>query len=476
MDDFETVLSKINAKLANAALFYLSNDPERALGLEHLLPNYHVVHIDASQYGEQLMAAGVAQFCLDDETTESTFRSSLKLINAPEFQTYYSQHKKDKNYIQTFKISPAFEKAVTKMGATLANTAAELNRKFENKISQYHELSRAGIRMPETVIGVMSELDFGQLRSQLGEQIVVQFDRGHTGESTFFVDSEAEWSELRAQNTHRTARVSRKLEGLPYTINCCVTSQGTYMGGLSFQLTGVTGLTARAGGTVGNDWSYRAEMGAEQLGQLKQLVTDVGQAMATAGYRGMFGIDLIVSAGQVYLIEINARQPASIPMWTKIQLEMGEVPLAALHLAEFLDIGYDLDVQGYNERNMQPQNFAQVFLRSDADYQIKTHVAMGSYRLQGDNAAVEPDTGEILPGTIFLDEDRDKPLIWQKTCYNIGQINEGAMLLLTPALNRQIDTGDELARLQLRQSAVDEQGQVAAWVVEALLAVKRKMI
>jgi hypothetical protein len=63
MDDtISSLLTGVNDKLAHSACFYLSNDPERALGLEKLLQNFHIVHIDRSQYLDDLDTAGIAIF------------------------------------------------------------------------------------------------------------------------------------------------------------------------------------------------------------------------------------------------------------------------------------------------------------------------------------------------------------------------------------------------------------------------------
>jgi predicted ATP-grasp superfamily ATP-dependent carboligase len=59
--------------------------------------------------------------------------------------------------------------------------------------------------------------------------------------------------------------------------------------------------------------------------------------MQSAGYKGLFGLDFVIDkSGQVFLIEINARQPASTGFHTKLLLKESKIPLNLLHIAEFL--------------------------------------------------------------------------------------------------------------------------------------------
>ena len=167
MDDtIGSLVSKVNNKLEGSAYFYLSNDPERALGLETLLKNYHVVHIDRSQYLDDFAAAGIKYFCLQEELPaeippgQELFRSSLKLIKSPKFLSYFASNKQQINYFQTFKISPAFAISVNGLGGVLLNTPAILNRLFEDKISQYQELTNLPVSLPKTIIAKLSDLSY----------------------------------------------------------------------------------------------------------------------------------------------------------------------------------------------------------------------------------------------------------------------------------------------------------------------------
>lgn len=472
-DNLQSLLGKVNQKLENASLFYLSNDPEKSIGLEKRLINFHPVFIDDSQFIEYFKLNGLKHFSLKENNTAEVFRSSVKLIKSPEFLNYFNTNKRAVNYIQTFKISSPFAFQVEQLKAYSLNTSAQLNRTFEDKITQYQSISKLGIQLPKTVIGVFGELIYSDLVRQFGERFVVQFERGHTGSGTIFINNKDEFENIKKEFPARHVRVSEFLEGREYTINACVGKNGVYIGGLSVQITGIEGLAAFRGATIGNDWSYRQDF-VNGIEGLLDDVKKIGDDMRINGYKGLFGVDLIVlPTGAHRIIEINARQPASIPMYTKIQLLSEQIPLSLIHLAEFMGIEYDIDVNEYNLTNTRPQYYSQVFLRPLDNFVIQTEIKMGIYSLKGDsidnNATIN---NESKGNAIFLDEEKDKALSYVSSGFTINDIKNEGILLMTQKKGLLIKMNGELSRIQLSQSALDATGVLKPWIKEVLLAIK----
>jgi len=471
MDTLDLIVSKINSKLGGTKLFYFTNDPERSLGLEKIVSNYVIVHIDDNEYLDDFEKHNIKYFCLSKSINLGAdfFRSSLKLIKSQEFTNYFNQEKAHTNYMQTFKISPAFELAVRNLGGKPVNTSAKLNRLYEDKISQFQIISKLPICLPKTKVSKLDELNYHVLSTDFGGEFVLQFARGHTGSGTVFIKNESEFNNIKDTFQRRTVKVSEYISGTPYTVNCCITRQGVVFGGLSKQITGIKKLTPLIGSTVGNDWSNQADF-INGINVLENEISIIGEKMREDGYLGMFGLDIIVKEdGGFVFIEINARQPASIPMFTKMQLMQGQIPLALLHLAEFLEIDYKIDIEQYNQDNMRPFNFSQIFVRAQKDCEIKTELQSGIYRLQGDNAGFDPVIKQQVANVIFLDEQRDKALILQKSAYSIDALQDCAgMLLLTQVPGRIIKQNDEFARMQLNTSAFQKNGVLKPWIVEVL--------
>jgi glutathione synthase/RimK-type ligase-like ATP-grasp enzyme len=450
------------------SIFYLANDVERAMGLESLLGNYHIIASESSQVAEILKQNKIKCFVPSIQTN-----NSIKLIKSEEFKEYYNLNKNTTNFIQTFKISPAFENSVRQLNATSLNTSGRLNRLFENKISQYYYLKDIEIKIPDTIIINLSNANYSDLSSKFGNEFIVQFNRGHTGDGTIFVKDNSEFNDLKSIFPNRDVKISKFVDGIAYTINCCVGKTNTYVGGLSYQITGIKELTNNLGGTVGNDWYYREGITKDILSKIITYSTQIGELMRKEGYLGMFGLDLIITADDVYIIEINARQPASIPMYTKMQITSEEVPLSLIHLMEYVGIDYDIDSTEYNIKNTEPLNYSQIFNRAKSEVNVRTEIPTGNYHLRGDSYIHNNDSAFKLP----IDEDMDKILVLENKYYSIDKIiDNSSFILLCPKLNKIVSQGQELIRIQLNSSAMKDHNVVHGWIIESLVAVEKHII
>ncbi|KKQ36339.1 MAG: hypothetical protein US52_C0001G0007 [candidate division WS6 bacterium GW2011_GWA2_37_6] len=472
MSDIDFYLKQVNYKLKETPLFYIANDAERALGLEGLLENFFIVCMDDSDIYSNIHTKYGNIFSLENKTGElnAVFRSSAKLLDSElvkEFIEQKSQGKKDR-FFQTFKITTAFEQRAENYGVKVLNTTSELNKKFENKLSQYTTLSANDIAFPKTIIGKLSDYSFKKLKKQLGQKFVVQFNRGHTGSGTKMIDNESEYVELQNIFPERVARISTFVEGLAYTINACIGKNGIFIGGLNYQITGVEEIAPSKGATVGNDFNYRKLVDAEMKKQIIKEVTMIGEVMRGNGFVGLFGVDLIIGEDETLsIIEINARQPASIPFFTKLQLRNGQVPLSLIHLIEFLGIANHIDADKYSETNTEPFNAGQLFLRNIGTnpFVVNGQLKTGVYKITGnaDNKCLN---------SIKMDDHTEKTLCYIKEGYTIEDIDEAGFLLITQLKGKRVNSGKELARIQSLQPLVDNMGKPFSWAIETLRTVK----
>jgi len=93
-------------------------------------------------------------------------------------------------------------------------------------------------------------------------------------------------------------------------------------GNVSYQITGLKPFTDSQFATVGNDWGATASMlSSGEFRTIRDTIAKLGAKMQKENWRGLFGIDLIkdTKTGRLYLIEINARQPASSPFESALQ-------------------------------------------------------------------------------------------------------------------------------------------------------------
>lgn len=467
----QNLLNQVNEKLRAKPLIYFCKDSERATGLEGLLQNYHVACSD-NNYLTQSLGKKVNLFCEQQLNPGTNITSTLELLSSPYLLNWLKNITKDQAfYGQFFQFNnPSVIKLVNLKGSLLNNDVA-LNRKFEDKLSQYKILSENNIPVPQTIIGNISEFTYTDLATDLGAEIVIQMDRAHTGLGTFFVRNENDWNKTQRSLAGNIVKLSKVIKGAAYTVNGCVTKRGVFVAGLQYQITGIPALTNGEGSTVGNDFSYANELPLQAKQNIFNMVKEVGKLMQNDGFRGLFGIDVVLQDNvNPILIEVNARQTANIALQTRLELKADVTPLSLINLAEFLDI----TIEENPPIEIIPLEGSQVFLRAKTDNFIVNHsLKSGIYRLQSDNAAIDWNSLQLKDGVILIDEEGDKPLVWQKDGFNVGEIenNTGGFVLLIQAKGSVRNRTDEIARMQFNNRIVSSAG-LSPWITEAFTSIE----
>lgn len=485
MDTIDSLTDKINNRIKDTPIFFVTNDAERALGLEKLLNNYHIICIDDNAIIDYMQKENVKVFCLEKELGElnTIFRNSNRLLNHKLTQKYIKQNSQgNKGHLMFFKIAPNLARSAEKLGFKMLNTTAELNQKFELKIPQYEAIKDLDIRLPKTEILKLTEAKYKELVKRLGNNFVLQFNRGHTGGGTVIIYNERELEDLKKQFPQRQARFATQIYGHPYTLNACVTKHGICWGGLSYQITGVEECTSKKAGTVGNDWAYPKELSKKVKGDFDKFTRVIGEEMTKFGFCGMFGLDIVVDKknDEAYMIEINARQPASIPMFTKLQIKEGQIPLSMLAIAEFLNIDYEINIEKYNKKASSSFEAAQLFIRNKFEHKGKLigGIKPGVYRLRGDNSALDWKGGKpkLKPNVIIIDEDRDMPLVFEGDAYAIDGILEGGMLFLCVKEGKIVSSNNEVARIQAQQTLITKNAELQPFVKEIIKGLNKYIV
>ncbi len=461
----------------NGPIFYLCNDPERALGLEDLIKNFHIICIDSPPFIKLARMKGINIYSLAEakKNVNPTYRSSSQLLKDKKVLKYINSNtpKGQKTHIMVFKISLEIEELCKKLNYKILNTTSALNKKFELKISQYNSLNNMSRSFPKTIISTLNKTTYSELNKKLGEKFVIQYNRGHTGNSTVFITNEKEYKEERIKFPNRLARIAQYIEGEIYTLNLCITRFGMLYGGLSYQITGMKGLTSKQGGTVGNDWLYPQKLLKKTQIQLQDIVNKIQDNMFKSGYRGLLGIDIVVTrTNKIYLLEINARQPASTSMHTKLMLNEEFIPLQAFHIAEFMfekDKEYLLFLnkcfnKGLAERNIKkyiqeqnklamiPINAGQIIMRNTKKLKMKiqSHLAQGIY----------------FHNQTFLKTNDG---------YTISDIIPKEYLIMTTKIGQIIKPENEIARIQTLENVVDERGNLTNEISELINKINKKV-
>lgn len=305
---------------AKETVIYVTRDIERALGTQPAA-NYLVVS-NRTAYGEAVQKrhphfVTLVESGRDDATGASVGTGDL--MADPKTLEVFSKTSRAagmKPYILVFKNTARIEPVAREHGWTLINPPAATSEKIENKISQIPWLGELERYLPAHRIEFMKNIRWE------GKPFIIQWAHGHTGAGTLLVRSDQELSALKLKFPERRGRVSSYIEGPSFTLNVVVTPERISQSGISYQITGLAPFTDSPFATIGNDWGLALKMlSAEDKAWIRKLADEVGAKMQKEYWRGLFGIDVIKdsSTGKLFLIEINARQPASTTFESHLQ-------------------------------------------------------------------------------------------------------------------------------------------------------------
>ncbi len=203
--------------------------------------------------------------------------------------------------IVVFKNSPAIERYCKEHNINLLNPSADLSEKIENKITQVEFLGELASLLPKYSIQKVKDITWPT-------PFILQWAHGHTGEGTLLVTDLAQVKDF----PERDCKITEVLKGPTFTVNVVV-GNTIEIGNVSEQITGLKPYTENPYATVGNDWSV-----ASPKEEITAMAQKIGEKMKAAGWKGLFGIDVLL-ADRLYLIEINARQPASATYESTLQ-------------------------------------------------------------------------------------------------------------------------------------------------------------
>jgi hypothetical protein len=219
---------------------------------------------------------------------------------------------------------------------------------FENKVwlrEQYGDT----LHFPEYIIntlGQLQEKDFGSICNVLhAKELVVQHPSLAGARGTYFVSDQADLERVVISlksilGDEDKIVIAKKLINIQErTLQVCITTDRILVGPAQAQLIGHPFLVSSRPGDIQfcggritsgllSDEHYKVAFDAVQT---------VGARMQKEGYRGIFGMDLLVSEGQVYTLEVNPRMTG---LTTLLAFLQQSVPFLLLHILELASSYY----------------------------------------------------------------------------------------------------------------------------------------
>lgn len=302
--------SVLDSIIKTHPVVFVTRDMERALGRQP--GNGYSIITNGTPYSR----AVALLFPENVQIIEPKDGTQLDTVDLLELEEVKERINRSKESILVFKNTKRIESVCKENGWKLLNPSAELADKIESKISQQAWLKSKGLdtHLPPHFISEVKDVS-RQLKFSNKEKnkYVLQFDHGHTGGGTIFLENINDVEKISEKFPNRTCKITDYISGPMFTVNC-VAGTNPVVGNISYQITGLEPFTDKAATTVGNDWSLPGTiLNEENLEQIRDLAKKIGKSMSEDGWKGLFGIDVIfdLNKSQLYLIEINARQCAS---------------------------------------------------------------------------------------------------------------------------------------------------------------------
>ncbi len=333
-------------------LFYITRDIDRALGLSET--NGYTIVTNVTPENKRLAGDRQDIIWIEEEKILDTHEL---LAHPTTIATILPQAN-----ILVFKNTSTIEHICKEQSWNLLNPPAALARKVEEKITQVKWLGELASLLPPHSIKTCKEITEADL------PCIVQFNHAHTGEGTLQVEQLQQLQQLQQQFPDRPVRVTSFINGMMFTNNNVVTKDDVLIGNINYQITGIAPYTQNPFQTIGNDWGFAKKVLTEtQVTEYHAMATAIGDKLRVDGWSGLFGIDVMVEheTGKLYLIEINARQPASTTYESKLQRdkhqETNQLTTFEAHIQSLL--GADLK----NTSLIEIFDGAQLFDRRDTE-------------------------------------------------------------------------------------------------------------
>lgn len=392
-----------------------------ALGMEEYIGNLHFIAATDTFDGlhPQIYVPGTFEYD-HSFTSEQTLNALLANREVQEFM-----RSKGGGKLLLWLFDDETERLAREIGVEICFPPAALRKHWDNKANTNRLAAMAGVPcVPYVLSPVQDYAHLRRLAAHLGEQLVVQLPHGMSGATTFFVSDEKDFDRHRTDITSgEEMKIMRRINCRSLGLDACVTRHGVVTSPLLIDLVGIPELTLYAGGWCGNEMFPNAF--PDYVHQQARLYAEkMGEQLRLVGYNGYFEPDFLfdLDDGTLYLGEINMRFSGFTPVVNNIELARNDVPLMLLHLAEWMDMPYQLDVKALNDRWSDPANTACLsFLHfKNVTEELAQPKRSGIYRMTAEGSIVYD-----RPATNLSTLQGPEEIFWLSTAGKQSRIEKG---------------------------------------------------
>ncbi|MFC1668021.1 ATP-grasp domain-containing protein [Chlamydiota bacterium] len=223
---------------------------------------------------------------------------------------------------------------------SIISSPVTLKETLDDKIFFREILHQIGIELVPGNVIELGSTPFEAIVESLGIPFVIQFPRGSSGNNTFIIRDKEHYSYLGDTYKGRWVNLLTYISGIDCNINVVIYPDKNGCSVLpsfpSVQLIGLNECSNSPTTFCGNDFSAMTDIDESLLNTIYALSYQIGTYIASLGFKGIFGIDMILEDEKVYPIEINPRFQNSTGLFTALELLYKKDPqLILYHLASF---------------------------------------------------------------------------------------------------------------------------------------------
>lgn len=312
-------------------------------------------------------------------------------------------------------------------------------------------LHAAGLPAIPSIVVACGACDYKSISRELGPSLVARLRTGASGGGTFLIRNAYDLSSLCARYSEQLLTLSPYIPGPSFNVNAFI-GKNVHVAPPSVQLIGEEPLGSSQFIYCGNDFSAMSNLPESCQRSIMDTTARIGGELMKAGYRGIFGVDLIYheESNTVYALEINPRFQGSTPALSRYHLSRGQKTLVHAFQSE-----------PSQPAQFEPVNASMMVLhnRSNASQPVVSHIRSGLYRYRWDDGKF---TLTPLPADTIFPSRFDQVLV--RSCPQSGTtVSPHAGLLRAEVL------GSVLNPATLR---LDEKSSRLAHALESLVLQK----
>lgn len=356
----------------------------------HLTRFFDDVKLVAAGDQKWLADFGLAEAAIGLDMDRRALSRQLKMASSPQFAEV-SKTMPRRKFLLYAPLDPPYpvNPLIYIMNSPTIAHAYEHKRYFRDEFADL-------INLPEYVVKRLDDLNdeaFHELQASFGKMVIQEVESSGS-KGTFIVDRLDKFQQaitnLRKISYSGTVVVSKFIEGASCSVQVCVTKYGIFTGGLQKQLvdspylcnTDLPDVTKWCGGELGGNYPEILKH------RTQEIATIVGSELASHGYRGIFGIDLIITPqDEVFAIEINARLTGYTHILSDMQYAKQKIPFILLHTLELGNFKYEVDdAEALPTMSSLDEAYSYLILGNqiDGSQVLKTEVKNGIYKVNDD--------------------------------------------------------------------------------------------